>query len=430
MKIEELFNCQNIVDMSFFNFSNAITAAYFADKDLKIQKINANFKAFFPALGNLSNAYFPDVLHQLGVDEKQIESFSKELEEIGHVLIPRIIIKIDGKERTFSLLSAKTRNEDFSYLNGVQGQFIDRTEEFELRREREELLEEKIRNREIIEDKTRKLEALANRLAKYLSPQIYESIFTSESDVKRSFARKNLTIFFSDIEGFTDISDAMEPERLAFVVNTYLSEMSAIALDCGGTIDKFIGDAMLIFFGDPETDGEKEDAIKCAQMALRMQQRATELQDVWKAHGISSPIRVRMGISTGFCTVGNFGSDQRFEYTVFGSPVNLASRLEESTPASTILISEPTHLLIQDAMECKDMGEVMPKGFVRPIGTYRLDGLKDEGKKVLGDIWLTHVGKFVEVHLQEDSNIRAAIIELKEIRDELKDKLRSSSSTE
>jgi hypothetical protein len=143
MKIEELFNRQNIVDMSFFNFSNAITAAYFADKDLKIQKINANFKAFFPVLGNLSNAYFPDVLHQLGVDEKQIESFSKELEEIGHVLIPRIIIKIDGKERTFSLLSAKTRNEDFSYLNGVQGQFIDRTEEFELRREREELLEEK-----------------------------------------------------------------------------------------------------------------------------------------------------------------------------------------------------------------------------------------------------------------------------------------------
>jgi len=428
MKFEELFNRQSIVDMSFFNFSNAITAAYFADKDLKILKVNANFKSFFPVLGNVSGVFFPDVLQQLGVDEKQIETFSKELEETGHVLIPKIVIKIDGKEKAFSLLSAKTQNEDFSYLNGVQGQFVDRTEEYELRREREELLEEKIRNREIIEEKTRKLEVLANRLAKYLSPQLYETIFTGKSDVKQSFARKNLTIFFSDIEGFTDITDGMEPEGLAFVINTYLSEMSAIALDCGGTIDKFIGDAMLIFFGDPETDGEKEDAIKCAQMALRMQQRADELQDVWQAHGISSPIRVRMGISTGFCTVGNFGSDQRLEYTVFGSPVNLASRLEESTPAGTILISESTQLLIREVAVCRTMGDVTPKGFVRPIGTYRLDGLKDEGKRVLDDMSLTHVGKHVEVNLLEGGDIREAILELKEIQEEFEEKLRSSST--
>ena len=426
MEIEDLFNRQNIIDMSFFNFNNAITAAYFADKDLKIQKVNANFKAFFPILGNVSNIYFPDVLHQLGVDQEQIESFSRELQEKGQVLIPKILIKIDGKERVYSLLSAKTKNDDFSYLNGVQGQFVDRTEEFELRREREELLEEKIRNREIIEEKTRKLEALANRLAKYLSPQLYETIFTGESDVKQSFARKNLTIFFSDIEGFTDISDGMEPERLAFVINTYLGEMSKIALDSGGTIDKFIGDAMLIFFGDPETDGEKEDAIKCAQMALNMQRRADQLQEVWIAHGISSPIRVRMGISTGFCTVGNFGSDQRLEYTVFGSPVNLASRLEESTPSGTILISESTYLLIQDIAECQPMGEVTPKGFIRPIGTYRLDGLKDEANKVMGEMALTRVGKYVEVNIRQGSDIRAAIVELKEIRDELKEQLRLS----
>lgn len=428
MEIEELFNRQNIVDMSFFNFSNAITAAYFADKDLRIQKVNANFKAFFPVLGNLSNAYFPDVLRQLGVDDKQIKSFSRELGKTGHVLIPKIVIKIDGKERVFSLLSAKTKDENFSYLNGVQGQFVDRTDEYELRREREVLLEEKIRNREIIEDKTRKLEALANRLAKYLSPQIYASIFTSDSDVKRSFARKNLTIFFSDIEGFTDISDGMEPERLAFVINTYLSEMSAIALDCDGTIDKFIGDAILIFFGDPETEGEKEDAIKCAQMALRMQQRVVELQDFWKTHGVSKPIRVRMGISTGFCTVGDFGSDQRLEYTVLGGPVNLASRLEKSTPAGTILISETTFLLIQEIAECQAMGEVTPKGFIRPIATYRLEGLKDDAKKTKGDTLMTRLGKHVEVSLLEGGDIRQAIVELKEIQEEFEEKLRSLSS--
>ncbi len=166
-------------------------------------------------LGNVIGAHFPNVLKQLGVDDKQIESFSKDLRKNGHVLIPKIVIKVDGKERAYSLLSAKTKDDHFSYLNGVQGQFVDRTDEFELRREREELLEEKIRNREIIEDKTKKLEILANRLAKYLSPQIYETIFSGKNDMKETFSRKNLTIFFSDIEGFTDISDGMEPERLA-----------------------------------------------------------------------------------------------------------------------------------------------------------------------------------------------------------------------
>ena len=428
MKIEELFNRQNIIDMSFFNFNNAVTAAYFADEDLRILKVNDNFKAFFPVLGNVSNAYFPDVLQQLGVDEEQIKTFSRELAETGHVLIPKIIIELDGKERSFSLLSAKTRDDNFSYLNGVQGQFIDRTDEFELRREREELLEEKIRNRELIEEKTRKLEVLANRLAKYLSPQIYETIFTGKSDVKQGFARKNLTIFFSDIEGFTDISDGMEPERLAFVINTYLSEMSKIALDCGGTIDKFMGDAILIFFGDPESDGDREDAIKCAQMALRMQVRTVELQETWKAHGISKTLRVRMGISTGYCTVGNFGSDQRLEYTAFGSAVNLASRLEESTPAGTILISESTYLLIQDMAECQAMGNVTPKGFVRPIGTYRLDALKDEGKQIVSDIMLTRVRKHVEVNLVEGSEIKEVILELKEIQEEFEEELRSPST--
>lgn len=143
------------------------------------------------------------------------------------------------------------------------------------------MLEEKIRQREMIEEKSRQLESLANRLAKYLSPQIYDSIFSGKAELNQSFSRKNLTIFFSDIEGFTEISDGMEPERLAFVINTYLSEMSKIAIEYGGTIDKFIGDAILVFFGDPETEGGKNAAIKCAKMALRMRERVQELRSVW-----------------------------------------------------------------------------------------------------------------------------------------------------
>ena len=189
MQIEEFFDRGNMIDLSFFNFSNAITAAYFADSNLRILKINKNFRSFFPVLGNVSNAYFPDVLKQLGVASEDIRSFSDKLESDGRVLIPQILLVIEGEERVFSLLSTRTTDSNFSYLNGIQGQFVDRTAEFELRKEREKLLEDKLRDSEIIAEKTRELESLANRLAKYLSPQIYNSIFTGNSDTKDSFAR-------------------------------------------------------------------------------------------------------------------------------------------------------------------------------------------------------------------------------------------------
>jgi len=189
MQIEEFFDRGNMIDLSFFNFSNAVTAAYFADSDLRILKVNKNFRSFFPVLGNVSNAYFPDVLEQLGVASEDIRSFSEKLESDGRVLIPQILLVIEGEERVFSLLSTRTTDSNFSYLNGIQGQFVDRTAEFELRKEREKLLEDKLRDSEIIAEKTRELESLANRLAKYLSPQIYNSIFTGNSDTKDSFAR-------------------------------------------------------------------------------------------------------------------------------------------------------------------------------------------------------------------------------------------------
>ncbi|MBT6205433.1 MAG: hypothetical protein P8Q36_08115 [Alphaproteobacteria bacterium] len=111
MQLEDFFNQQNIVDLSFFNFDNAITAAYFANSDLEILKVNENFKSFFPVLGNVTNAYFPDVLQQLGVQAEQIETFVSELESVGTVLIPTVHITVDGQDRVFSLLSTRTHND-------------------------------------------------------------------------------------------------------------------------------------------------------------------------------------------------------------------------------------------------------------------------------------------------------------------------------
>ena len=415
MHIEELFNQRNIVDLSFFNFRNAVTAAYYADRDLNILKVNSNFESFFPVLGNVTNANFLHVLEQLGVESELIESFSKNLNENGHVLIPNIKLKIEGKHKVYSLLSAYTSDDSFSYLNGIQGQFVDRTEEFELRKERESLLEEKLRNREIIEEKSQQLERLAKRLAQYLSPQIYDSIFADKVSEKRKIERKNLTVFFSDIVGFTDITDGIEPERLAFMINTYLSEMSKIALQYGGTIDKFIGDAVMIFFGDPETKGEKEDAIRCVKMAISMQNRAIELKELWRSKGISQPLEVRMGIDTGYCTVGDFGSEQRLDYTVFGSPVNLASRLEHDAEPNEIKISESTYLLVQDDVECTKLEDIMPKGFVRPVGVYQVNRINEAVELELNEKLITEVGKHVRVDVYNRERIHESIAELKKI---------------
>ena len=416
MNIQDFFNQEKVIDLSFFNFENAITAAYYANDKLEVQKVNKNFVNFFPVLGNITNVYFPDVLEQLGVPEEQISQFQSELDKNGKVLIPQILINIDGEERIFSLLSAKTKSENFYYLNGVQGQFVDRTAEWELRKEREKLYEQSKIDNQIIEEKSAQLENLATRLAKYLSPQIYKSIFEEKQEVKSVHSRKNLTIFFSDIIQFTDLTDTMEPEKLAKVINSYLSEMTTIAVKSGGTIDKFIGDAIMVFFGDPETEGEVQDALKCVEMAILMRQRVEELQKHWKKMGVINGLGIRMGISTGFCTVGNFGSDLRLDYTVLGSPVNLAARLQSAAERNGILIDENTNNLINDVVQTEKNNTITPKGFVRPIDTFILKDFKSQSHKDQRKM-LSHSGERIEINVIDSSDIRAAIEELKNIQE-------------
>ncbi len=177
-------------------------------------------------------------------------------------------------------------------------------------------------------DKSAALEALSSKLAKYLAPQVYNSIFTGRQDVRIASQRKKLTVCFSDIADFTEITDKLESEDLTQLLNRYLTEMSRIASEYGATIDKYVGDAIVMFFGDPETRGVKEDALACVKMALAMQKRIGELAEIWRNAGIETPLRCRIGIHTGYCTVGNFGSEDRMDYTIVGGGVNLASRLE------------------------------------------------------------------------------------------------------
>ena len=219
----------------------------------------------------------------------------------------------------------------------------------------------------------KKIEELTNKLSKYLSPQVYQSIFSGKQNVKIEAYRKKLTVFFSDIKGFTEITDRLEPEVLSSLLNSYLNEMSKIALKYGGTIDKFIGDAILIFFGDPESKGDKEDAKACVLMALEMRERMKHLRKLWEDQGISNPLDIRIGINTGFCNVGNFGSEDRLDYTIIGGEVNLASRLESNAEIGQILISHETYALIKKDVMCQQKDEINVKGIAHKIQTYQVD---------------------------------------------------------
>ena len=189
--------------------------------------------------------------------------------------------------------------------------------------------------------------------------------------------RKKLTIFFSDLEGFTETTERLESEDLTQLLNHYLTEMSKIALEFGGTIDKYVGDAILIFFGDPDTKGVKADAVACVKMALAMRKRMSELDSVWRASGIEKPPRCRTGINTGFCTVGNFGSEDRMDYTIIGSGVNLACRLEQAAPPGEILISYETYALVKDEVRCEERGNINVKGMAHAVATYKVIDLFD-----------------------------------------------------
>ncbi|SIT59385.1 putative Adenylate cyclase [Mesorhizobium prunaredense] len=246
--------------------------------------------------------------------------------------------------------------------------------------------EENIRNakhkaeraNELVTEKNKALEALSNKLSKYLSPQVYSSIFSGSREVEIASHRKKLTVFFSDIADFTATTDDLESEELTSLLNHYLTEMSKIALEHGATIDKYIGDAVLAFFGDPETRGVRQDAMACVSMAIAMQRRMRELQAEWRDRGLQKPFQLRIGISTGYCTVGNFGSEDRMEYTIIGGEVNLASRLQSHAELGGILLSHETYSLVKDMVLAEEQEPIHAKGIARPVRNYKVQDRVDE----------------------------------------------------
>lgn len=207
-------------------------------------------------------------------------------------------------------------------------------------------------------------------IRRYVPSQLADEILAGTHVPGRDTERRKLSVVFSDIRGFTDTADQMEPEEFSALLNEYLSEMATIAEQYGGTIDKFVGDAIMVFFGAPVSRGAQEDALNAVRMSVAMQQRMRELERKWFNEGVQEPFRIRIGVNTGVANVGSFGSAGRMDYTAIGNQVNLAARLQASCPPGKVLISHTTWALVREVVETQDAGEISVKGVHYPVRTY------------------------------------------------------------
>ena len=275
--------------------------------------------------------------------------------------------------------------------------------------------EEAIKVKQQIQDYT-------TQLSKYISPQIYKSIMDGEGAQKMEARKKKLTIFFLHIADFTDISESMESNELTYWLNEYLKRMSNIALLHGATIDKFIGDAVMIFFGAPNSNGVAMDALACSKMALDMQEEMIEFRKEQRENGVLQPFHVKAGMSTGFVTVGNFGNADRMDYTIIGGFVNLAARLEHAAKADTILIPEETYQLVKKFINVKKGEKVFAKGFPNLIQTYEVISVKDEkalsdeSNETLRDV-LKHIDRG---HVKLEENVVELLTDISGINDHIR----------
>ena len=161
----------------------------------------------------------------------------------------------------------------------------------------------------------------------------------------------------------------MTPEHIQRSLNEYFGAMTDIVFRYQGTVDKFIGDGLMVFFGDP--DPQPDHALRCVQAAIEMQTRVRELKAKWETEG-GLPIQIRIGINTGTVAVGNMGSARRLSYTVLGSAVNLAQRLEANAPVGGILISRHTYELVKDQVRTRPLGQIQVKGLTEFIDVYEM----------------------------------------------------------
>lgn len=209
-------------------------------------------------------------------------------------------------------------------------------------------------------------------ISKYVPAELASGILAGTEAPAGGYRRQKVTSFFSDIVGFTELAEEMEPEDLARMLNEYFSEMAVIAERHRGTVDELQGDGLILVFGAPAFRSDREHALDAVHAAAEMQRAIDDLNEQWLRDGLDVRISVRMGINTGVVTVGHFGSGNRLKYTVLGKHVNLAARVQAMCEPGKVLISHATWLLVKDECDSRSLGEHQFKGITRPVEVHEL----------------------------------------------------------
>jgi len=212
-------------------------------------------------------------------------------------------------------------------------------------------------------------EVLKRSFEAYFPPTVVRRLMGNPSLITEGGQKKELTILFSDIKSFTTYSSTLAPDEIQKLLNEYFEAMVEILFKFEGTVDKFIGDGLMVFFGDPEP--QSDHALRCVRAAIEMQRKCRELKERWVKES-KFPLMVRMGINTGVVVVGNMGSARRLSYTALGADVNLAQRLESNAPVEGILISQSTNELVKDSIKTRRLEPIKVKGLEQPIAVYEV----------------------------------------------------------
>jgi adenylate cyclase len=205
---------------------------------------------------------------------------------------------------------------------------------------------------------------------RYVAPNVVKELIEHRDLIVFAGRKERLTMFFSDIRGFTTMSERLAPEQVSTLLNEYFSHMTKIVFKHGGTLDKFMGDAVMAFFGNPIFFADHPK--RAVQMALEMKKEMEVLCAKWKSEGKESEVGIGMGINTGEVVVGNLGSNEFFDYTVIGDAVNLACRLEAMAKKGQIIVSESTYQEVKDYFKIEKLEPVMVKGKTQLVQIYEV----------------------------------------------------------